>query len=190
MAELTADDTTIPAARVVTLGELFAGFFQIAIFGFGGVLPWSRRMIVEKRRWLNDADFNEMLGLCQLLPGPNVVNLSICVGARFQGWRGSVVAILALLAVPFWFAIAGGYLYVKYGDLSTVRGAMSGVSAAAAGLVIAMGAKMARSGIDGPRAAFVAAAAIVAVAILRWPIGWVLLGLIPLSLLLARVFRK
>lgn len=190
MAELTAGDTPISSARVVTQGELFAGFFQIAIFGFGGVLPWARRMIVEQRGWLDEAEFNEMLGLCQFLPGPNVVNLSICVGSRFQGWRGSVVSVAALLALPFWFAVAGGYLYVKYGDLSTVRGAMAGVSAAAAGLVIAMGAKMARGGIDSPRAAFVAAAGIVAVALLRWPVGWVLLGLIPISILLARILRK
>ena len=190
MAELTAGDTPNSAARAVSLGELFAGFFQIAIFGFGGVLPWARRMIVEQRRWLDDAEFNEMLGLCQFLPGPNVVNLSICVGARFQGWRGSVVCIFALLAVPFWFAIAGGCVYVKYGDLSTVRGAMAGVSAAAAGLVIAMGAKMAKSGIDSPRAAAVAAAGVVSVALLRWPVGWVLLALIPISILLARVLRK
>ena len=190
MAEKTAGDISISPPRGVTLGELFAGFFQIALFGFGGVLPWARRMIVEKRGWLNDADFNEMLGLCQVLPGPNVVNLSICVGARFHGWRGSVVSILALLAVPFWFAIAGGYLYVKFGDLSTVRGAMAGVSAAAAGLVIAMGARMARSGIDGPRSALVALAGIFAVALLRWPVGWVLLTLIPISLVLARIFRK
>jgi chromate transporter len=190
MAELTAGETPIPSARIVSLGELFAGFFQIAIFGFGGVLPWARRMIVEQRGWLDDAEFNEMLGLCQFLPGPNVVNLSICVGARFQGWRGSVVCIAALLALPFWFAIGGGYLYVKYGDLSTVRGAMAGVSAAAAGLVIAMGAKMARSGIDGSRAGAVAAAGVVGVAVMRWPVGWVLLALIPISILLARLFRK
>ncbi len=190
MAELTAGDTPNPSVRAVSLGELFAGFFQIAIYGFGGVLPWARRMIVEQRAWLNDAEFNEMLGLCQFLPGPNVVNLSICVGARFQGWRGSVVSITALLALPFWFAIGAGYLYVKYGDLSTVRGAMAGVSAAAAGLVIAMGAKMARSGTRSPRAAAVAAAAVIAVAVMGWPIGWVLLALIPASILLAWLFRK
>jgi chromate transporter len=190
MAESSAGDTSKPAARTVSLGELFGGFFQIAIFGFGGVLPWARRMIVEQRGWLNGAEFNEMLGLCQFLPGPNVVNLSICVGARFQGWRGSVVCITALLALPFWFAIGGGYLYVKFGDLSTVRGAMAGVSAAAAGLVIAMGAKMARGGIDSLRGFVVVAAGIFAVAVMRWPIGWVLLALIPFSLLLARLFRK
>jgi chromate transporter len=190
MAELTAGDTPISSSRVVSLGELFAGFFQIAIFGFGGVMPWARRMIVEQRGWLNDAEFNELLGLCQFLPGPNVVNLSICVGARFQGWRGSVVSFTALLALPFWFAVAGGYLYVKFGDLSTVRGAMAGVSSAAAGLVIAMGAKMARSGIDSPRAAAVVAAGVVAVAIMRWPVGWLLLVLVPSSILLARLLRK
>lgn len=190
MADLTARDPHRFPVRVVSLGELFGGFFQIAISGFGGVLPWARRMLVEKRAWLNDAEFNEMLSLCQLLPGPNVLNLAICVGARFQGWRGSVVTSFALLALPFCFVIAAGGLYVKYGDLTVVRGAMAGVSAAAAGLVIAMAAKMARTGIDGFRSALVATAGFTAVAILRWPIGLVLLGLIPASLALARIFRK
>ncbi len=190
MADITVGDTTISPAGAISLRELFAGFFQIAISGFGGVLPWARRMIVEQRAWLNDAEFNEMLSLCQLLPGPNVVNLAICVGARFQGWRGSLVTFGALLVVPFCLVIGAGALYVKYGDLTTVRGAMAGVSAAAAGLVIAMAAKMARSGIDGLRGGFVAAAGFSAVALLRWPIGWVLLGLIPASLILARIFKK
>ncbi len=190
MAELTAGDTTNPPAEAVSLGDLFAGFLQIAISGFGGVLPWTRRMLVEQRAWLNDAEFNELLSLCQLLPGPNVLNLAICVGARFQGWRGSLVSVTALLALPFCFAIGAGMLYVKYGDLTIVRGAMAGVSAAAAGLVIAMAGKMARSGIDGFRSACVASAGFTAVALLRWPIGWVLLGLIPVSLFLARVFKK
>lgn len=190
MAEITVDNTTISSAGAVSLRELFAGFFQIAISGFGGVLPWARRMIVEQRAWLDDAEFNEMLSLCQLLPGPNVLNLAICVGARFQGWRGSVVACFALIALPFCLVIGAGMLYVKYGDLTIVRGVMAGVSAAAAGLVIAMGAKMARTGIHGLRGAAVAAAGFTAVAVLRWPIGWVLLGLIPVSLVLALAFKK
>lgn len=190
MADVTTDDILISPARVVSLGELFAGFFQIAMTGFGGVLPWARRMLVEQRAWLTEAEFNELLSLCQFLPGPNVVNLSICVGARFQGWRGSVVACTALLALPIALVLGAGYLYVQFGDLRVVRGVMTGVSAAAAGLVIAMGAKMARSGLHSLRAVFVATAGFVAVGLLHWPIGWVLLGLIPASIVLARLTPK
>ena len=60
----------------VSLAALFAGFFRIGMIGFGGVLPWARRMLVEQRKWLTAQEFTDLLALCQFLPGPNVVNLA------------------------------------------------------------------------------------------------------------------
>jgi len=77
-----------PNADPPTIGALFAGFFSIGICGFGGVLPWARRMIVEQRRWLTAAEFTDLLALCQFLPGPNIINLSVALGSRFRGPRG------------------------------------------------------------------------------------------------------
>ena len=74
-------------------GELARGFCEIGLLGFGGVLPWARWMVVEQRRWLTGAEFTDLLALCQFLPGPNVVNLSVALGARFQGARGALASL-------------------------------------------------------------------------------------------------
>src|SRR5437764_14688104 len=85
-----------PIARAT----LFAAFLKIGLLGFGGVLPWARRVLVDERRWLSDREFAELIGMCQVLPGPNVVNLSVILGARWQGPIGSVVAMTGILFVP------------------------------------------------------------------------------------------
>ena len=81
-----------------TLADLFLGFARISISGFGGVLAWSRRLLVDEKRWMSASEFNELYALCQFLPGPNVVNLSVMFGARLYGLRGAVVAFLGLLS--------------------------------------------------------------------------------------------
>jgi chromate transporter len=88
MSETRPDPTVI---------ELFAGFFVVGICGFGGVLPWARRMIVEQRRWLTPAEFTEMLGLCQFLPGGNIMNVTIVLGSRFRGIPGALACFLGLM---------------------------------------------------------------------------------------------
>src|SRR5262245_13561492 len=86
--------------HVPSLAELFIGFMVVAVSAFGGVLPFARRMVVEQRRWLTGREFTNLLALGQFLPGPNIVNVSVCIGQRFHGWRGSVVAVLGMLAAP------------------------------------------------------------------------------------------
>src|SRR5665647_1519263 len=95
-------DTTedIAASPAVTTRELFVGFLQVGLSGFGGVLPFARRMLVDKRRWLTELEFNEVLSLSQFLPGPNIVNVSIIVGRRFQGPIGALAATLGLMLMP------------------------------------------------------------------------------------------
>ena len=83
-----------------TLPRLFLGFLSVGMYGFGGVLPWARRMIVEQKRWLTAAEFTDMLGLCQFLPGGNIMNLTIALGARFHGAPGAVTAFAGLMAAP------------------------------------------------------------------------------------------
>src|SRR6185437_7992549 len=79
---------------------LFRSFVKMGLLGFGGVLPWARRVIVDERRWLTDREFAELIGLCQVFPGPNVVNLSVIIGARTHGPVGSLIAVSAILLVP------------------------------------------------------------------------------------------
>src|SRR5436190_24357109 len=137
-----ADTRDVVDPREVTLTVLFLGFLQVALSGFGGVLAWARRMIVEERRWLSDQDFTAMLGLCQFLPGGNIVNLSIQVGARFRGPLGSLAAISGLMLAPMAIVLALGGLYAGFGHAGIVRGAFAGISACAAGLVIGTAIKM------------------------------------------------
>ena len=171
---------------------LFATFFQIAVSGFGGTLPFARRMLVERRAWLSPDDFTETLSLCQSLPGPNVVNMSIVVGARACGWRGSIAAFAGLVGTPVLVVIALGALYSRFGGLDQVRHALVGLGAAAAGLVVATAARMAepllrsRPWVASP---FIATG-FLAVAILKLPLPWVLVALAPVSIFAAAAWRR
>jgi chromate transporter len=176
-----------PDAERPGAGRLFLAFLQIALSGFGGVLPWARRVLVERKAWLDEESFNESLALCQTLPGPNVVNLSIVVGSRFAGAAGALAAFAGLTLVPVAIVIAVGALYERFGEVGRISAAVSGLGAAAAGLVAATAAKMAQPLIrrrPWAAAPFIAAA-FAAVGILRWPLPLVLAGLAPLSVAIA-----
>jgi chromate transporter len=172
-----------------TLGELYRGFFHVGARGFGGVLPWARRMLVEERRWLTAAEFTDLFGLCNFLPGPNTVNLSIVVGARFHGVRGALTAFAGILTLPVVVVLALAGLYDRFGQLAAIEALLRGVGAAAGGLVLATGVKMGQGLPRTVRALGFLAAAFVAIAVLRWPLVPVLLTLAPLSVLAAWRWR-
>ena len=169
-----------------TLGGLFAGFFGAGIMGFGGVLPLARRMIVEDRRWLSGAEFNDLLALCQFLPGPNICNLSVALGARFHGVAGSVTALGGLLAAPVVVALGLGGLYARYGSLPVVQHAFMGLAAAASGLVLATALKILWPIRAAPLGLGIAGVAVLAIAVLRLPLLPTMLVLAPVSILLHR----
>jgi len=127
----------------LTRAALFAGFFQAGIIGFGGVLPFARRIIVEQRRWMSQAEFNDLFSLCQFMPGANIVNFAFAFGARNQGVSGAAAAVTGLLAAPIAIVLVLGAIYNRFGGLAVVRHGLSGLAAAAAGLVVATAAKMA-----------------------------------------------
>ncbi|HYL32454.1 MAG TPA: chromate transporter, partial [Stellaceae bacterium] len=108
------------ATQNPTLWDLFLHFMLISAVAFGGVLPWARRKLVEDRRWLTEREFLDTLALCQFLPGPNIVNLSIAVGARFRGLAGSIAAFLGILGLPCFVVVILGALYSRYGNLPAV----------------------------------------------------------------------
>lgn len=175
----------MPSPPRVSRTELFWGFLTVSLSGFGGVMPFARRMLVERRRWLTEREFLDLLGLCQFLPGPNIVNMSICVGSRFQGGAGAAIACGGLLIAPFCLVLALGALYSRFGELTAVRGALGGLGAAAAGLVVSTGLRMLWPYRRSGHAMAFAAMTFVAVALLRWPLHWVLLVLAPLSIAVA-----
>jgi chromate transporter len=170
-----------------TLWGLYLGFAQIAISAFGGALPWARRILVEDRGWLNGEDFTDLLALCQFLPGPNVVNLSIAVGARFRGAAGALAAFLGLMAAPVVMITVFGLLYLRFGQIASLRGAFSALGAAAAGLVIATAAKMAEPYVRKRPVTTIPiiVAGFVLAGFLGWPLPGVLALLAPISILLA-----
>jgi chromate transporter len=174
-------------AKPPSLIELFFAFATVSVVGFGGVLPWARRMIVEQRRWMSAEEFNQAFSLSQFLPGPNVVNFSVVFGSRFGGAAGAAVALIGLLGPPVVIIIILGALYSMFGDLAALGRALTGISAAAVGLLAAMVAKMAmplfRRGLHW--APLIAGFAFVAVGPLHWPLPWVLLALAPVSIALA-----
>src|SRR6266568_4062074 len=126
-----------------SLFELFKAFAIVAVSGFGGALPWARRMIVEQRRWMTAEEFNEAFALSQFLPGPNLVNFSVVFGLRFGGSVGAAVTLAGLMGPPLVIVIILGILYAQFGDLEVLSRMLSGITAAAAGLLIAVVAKMA-----------------------------------------------
>lgn len=169
----------------MTLGELALAFARVGLQGFGGVLPFARRMLVEQKRWLTPAEFTEILGFCQVLPGPNVAAISVIVGARFHGAPRALTAITALTLPPATLILLIGILYERYGHLAPIRGVLAGVSPAAAGLLVTTALKMAPPLLQAPAALAVALLAFVGVAVLRWPLVPVLLAMLPLSLAVA-----
>ena len=154
-----------------TVPELFIGFFVVGICGFGGVLPWARRMIVEQRRWLTQPEFNEMLGLCQFLPGGNIMNVTIALGSRFRGVPGAAACLLGLMTAPVAIVIALGAIYDRYSGLAPVRRAFVALAAAAAAYLLATAWKIASPLRGRPLAIGIAAVTLVALAVLRLPLA-------------------
>jgi len=188
-----ADGTTprVPAS----CGELFRVFNRLAMRGFGGVLPIAHRTLVDEEHWLAPQQFVELLALSQVLPGPNVINMALIFGDRHFGWRGALAASAGLLALPLAIVLALALGYHRFADQPQVVGALRGMGAVAAGLVISTAVKLAptlRKNPLGPTAGgLLAALTLIGVGALRWPMVWVVLGLGGVGMALAwRALRR
>ena len=175
----SAPDTAPPKVGPL---ELFLAFSQLAMSGFGGVLPWAHRTLVERKAWLTQREFVDTLALGQLLPGPNIGNMAVMIGYRFAGYAGAAAAFAGLVGGPFLLMIAAGMLYSNYGALPLVQQALSGMSAVAAGLVLATGLKMSGSMKRHWRPWLFTALALAGVGALRWPLLAVVGALAPFAI--------
>jgi chromate transporter len=181
-----ADDPSAAAPRPASPGELFRVFSGLALRGFGGVLPFAQRTLVEERRWLSPEAFAEALSLAQVLPGPNICNLALMIGDRFFGLRGAFAALAGMMAAPMALVLALAALYGGFGREPVVARALEGMAAVSAGLILAMALKLARSLRGRGTAGWLfAALAFVAVGPLRWPLLPVLLAGATASVLVA-----
>jgi chromate transporter len=174
----TASGATQARLQAIGRTELFTSFLKMGLLGFGGVLPWARRVIVDERRWLSDREFAELIGLCQVLPGPNVVNLAVIVGTRSRGPLGALLAVAALLFVPVGVMLLIAMSYAQVANVPYVRDAIAAASAAAAGLILGTATRLLVQARPPLRGMLTGGAAFVAVGLLHWPLFWVIVVLI------------
>ncbi|SAL77406.1 chromate transporter [Caballeronia peredens] len=178
-----------PAPRP-SVAEIFLGFLTLGLTAFGGALPLARREIVERRKWLDADEFTDLLGLCQFLPGGNVINLSVAIGMRFRGVPGALAGLLGLLAGPSLIVIGLGVIYQRTHQDPRIAHLFAGLAAAAAGLLVAMAVKIMWPLRRKPEAAAVALLMFAAIAFLRTPLLPTMLVFTPLSVLIAWKLRR
>src|SRR5438132_10953456 len=181
-AAISAPD--LPASTPPGLSALFVAFAKISLAGFGGVLVWARRGIVDQHRWMTADEFNETYALCHFLPGPNVVNLSVVFGSRFRGVPGGIAAFAGLVGPPVVIVTILAALYARFGEIDALRRILAGVSCAAVGLLISALFRMMMPLIRKRDAIglLIMVAVFIAIGLARLPLQAVLLVAIPLSL--------
>jgi chromate transporter len=169
-----------------TLRELFLLFNRLTLVSFGGGLTaWARKLIVEDKGWLDDAEFLSACALARVLPGANQANFAIYVGHRFRGLSGAIAALLGLTLVPFCIVVGLAWMYFDTGTPPGVQDALRGVTAAAVGLALAAGLKAGDGFFRRPAALTFITVAFVGSVLLHLPLPAVLAILAPLAFLLA-----
>jgi chromate transporter len=178
-----------PHPHPTSLLDLFLAFTVLALQGFGGVLAVVQREMVERKRWLTQDEFIEDWAVAQIMPGPNVVNLSMMIGARYFGLRVALAALGGMLAVPLVLVLLLAVLHARFADNPHVAGALRGMAAVSAGLIAAAGLKLSsaltRSAVPLPWCVAIGVTGFVLVALLKLPLFYVLLGLGSIGCVLA-----
>jgi len=167
--------------RPASLSDLFISFTLLALQGFGGVMAVVQRELVERKRWLTHEEFVEDWAVAQIMPGPNVVNLSLMIGGRYFGFRGALAALAGLLAAPLVLVLVLAVLHERYAGNQAVAGALRGMAAVCAGLIGAAGLKLSvalkKSPLPFAWCLAIAVSGFVLVALLKCPLPYVLFGL-------------
>ena len=186
MADVDPATPAEPAtARPASLTELFIAFSVLALQGFGGVLAVAQRELCDRHQWLTPREFVELLSTAQVLPGPNVCNLSLMIGDRFFGWRGALVALAGMVTAPLVLMLCLAWLLGEAAQVQElqglIKGALGGIAAVAAGQIVGtvlkLSAPMRQHELGWPTALALAVLALAMMIWLRWPLVWVLLGL-------------
>ncbi len=168
------------------MARIFVAFLRLGATSFGGgTAGWLYREMVLKRRWIDDRSFLAMLGLGQAMPGSNGIKLTVLIGQNLHGAAGAAVALIGLLMAPFAIVLAVGAAYASVGQHGLVHAMLDGVAAAVIGLTFATGLRSIAQGTPGPAAIVIAAATVLGVGVLRWPMLPVVAALAPLSIALA-----
>ena len=180
-AAVPAPDLRADPPSVITL---FLAFAKMSLSGFGGVLVFARRAIVDEHRWMTAEQFNETFALCHFLPGPNIVNLSFVFGSRFRGIVGGIAAFAGLVGPPMLLVTVLAAIYSHFGEIEALRRVLAGVSCAAIGLLASAVIRMMTPLLKtrDVLGLIVMIAVFGAIGLLRLPLPAVLLVAVPLSL--------
>ena len=171
---------TLPLNRPRSKTDLFISFTLLALQGFGGVLAVVQRVLVEEKRWMTREQFVEEWAVAQIMPGPNVVNLSLMIGGRYFGLAGALAGVAGMLAAPMVVALVLAAAFGGVSDAAWAQGALRGMGAVSAGLIAGTGIKLIvalqANPMRMPACIALAALSFVGVALLRLPLAWVLLA--------------
>ncbi len=169
-----------PLNRPRSKTDLFLSFTWLALQGFGGVLAVVQRVLVEEKRWMTREQFVEDWAVAQIMPGPNVVNLSLMIGGRYFGLPGALAGLAGMLAAPLLVALMLAMAFGGVSDAAWAQGALRGMGAVSAGLIAAVGLKLIGALQGNPMGMPVciglSVLSFVGVGVMRWPLAWVLLG--------------
>jgi len=175
--------------QAVPLAALFTAFLAVPLCGVGGGggVVWAHRVTVEKRRWLTDSEFADVVSLCQFMPGPNIAGIAVCVGAKMRGTIGTIAAVSGFLVIPWVIGLSVGLVFLEYAHLTVLRNILGGIAAAAAGLLIATGIRLLLPHRRRPAALLFAVLAFGLITFAKLPLLAVLFGLVPLSIAIAGI---
>ena len=186
MIDLKQAEKVVQAAD---LRALFTTFLTISLCGVGGGagIVWARRIVVENRRWVTEGEFTDIISLCQFLPGPNIIGIAVCVGAKMRGAIGAIAALCGFLVIPWTVGLSLGLLYLQYANLIALRNILGGIATSAAGLLIATGIRLLKPHHQRPASVLFAALAFSLITFGKLPLFAVLVALVPPSILIAGI---
>lgn len=169
---------------------LFLGFMKLGLMGFGGVLPLAHRMIVEDQKWLSSEKFTDLLGVCQILPGGNIVNMAVAIGYEFAGIKGAVSAVFGLMLAPTIIVISLYQMYTHFQEIALVQHMIQGLAAAAAGLLFATGLKLIKPIMKSKLTYFTILLTIIFMLLIKIPLAITLIILMAINLSILHVQSK
>jgi chromate transporter len=177
-----------PILPRVPLGALATAFLTVSLFGFGGGIVWARRITVERRRWLDEHEFLDIVSLTQFLPGPNIIGIAVCIGTKLRGGAGALAALAGFLVLPWSGGLAMGVVCLDYAHTPLLRNVLGGISAVAAGLIVATGFRLLWPHRHRPAALIFAGLALALLGVGKLPLYVVLILLVPTSIAAAALF--
>lgn len=171
------------------LRAIFIGFLIISLCSAGGGsgIIWARRIVVETRRWMSEEEFGDIIGLCQLMPGPNIVGIAVCVGEKIRGMIGAAAALGGFLFIPSTVGLLFGLLYLEASHLVVLKTILAGIAPTAAGLLIATGLRLLTPHLRRRASLMFAAISYCLIVFARVPLPIVIFGLMPLSIVAAGI---